>query len=89
MNIIRQTRKALSSLLGGIAATTDSPGSPACKTESLLGEAFAETYKIKLNDARLVFTQIVRMTSNNPAIDQTWAKAIHKIASDAYEAANE
>ena len=41
----------------------------------------------KLNDARLVFTQIVRMTANNPAIPPKYREAIHKIASEGYEAA--
>jgi len=45
MNILRLTRKVVTSLHGGIAATTDSPGTPAGKTESLLGQAFAEGYR--------------------------------------------
>lgn len=73
MNILRWNRKVVTSLFRGILATTDSPGTPARKNQ--------------LANARSALWRIAHMTANNPAIDQTWAKAIHEIASDGYEAA--
>ena len=47
----------------------------------------AQTAEHKLRYATEALHEIVRRTRNNPAIDQTWAKAIHKIALDGYRAA--
>jgi hypothetical protein len=80
MNILRWTRKVVTSLIGGILATTDSPGTPACKTESLLGQAFAETYKIKLDAAAKALRQIECMTANDPTLDRVDTRVINRIA---------
>ena len=88
MKFLKKVWILVTSLLGGISATTESPGTPVGKTESLLGQAFAETYKIKLDAAAAALRQIADLTGNNPAIDPKYRDAIHKIASAGYEAAS-
>ena len=91
MNILRLTRKVVTSLHGGIAATTDSPGTPACKTESLLSQAFAEGYRqetlnaeIKLKAAADALRQIECLTANDPTLDRVDTKVINRIALSAW-----
>ena len=79
MNILRQTRKVVTSLHGGIAATTDSPGTPAGKTESLLGQAFAETYKIKLEAAADALRQIECLTNVPGMFPHEMIEAVQKV----------
>ena len=45
MKFLKKVWILVTSLLGGISATTESPGTPVGKTESLLGQAFAEGYR--------------------------------------------
>ena len=75
MNIVRWTWRVATSLFGGILAQTDSPGTPAGKNQ--------------LADTRFALNRIARLTTNNPAIDQTYCKAINEIASNAYKAAKQ
>lgn len=44
------------------------------------------TGKQKLETAAEALRRIARLTKNNPAIDHYYGRAIHKIASDGYEA---
>lgn len=126
MNILRWTRKVVTSVIGGFAATTDSPGTPAGRKLDP-SEKFTRTTPVcsfclkqfkehlggvpavpgeehdiiqlhaqhcpanplvqKLEAAAHALKQIARVTKNNPAIPQKYCQAIHKTASDGYEAA--
>jgi len=95
MNILRWTWDVVTSLLGGILSTTDSPGTPACKVIDVGGTALRLNHsqyviylKLQLEAAADALRQIADLTGNNPAIDPTWRKTINKIASDGYEAAS-
>jgi len=84
MKFLKKVWILVTSLLGGISATTESPGTPVGKTESLLGQAFAETYKIKLDAAAAALRQIECLTANDPTLNRVDTKVINRIALGAW-----
>ncbi len=92
-NITRKAWKAIVSLLAGIRATMDSPGTPAITVRDPDGVGLARikqllTVEVKLEAAAEVLGQITKLTANNPALDHYYGRAIHEIASDGHDAAS-